>query len=174
MNAGGTLKKPTMKNIIIAFFLVCCVSCSFQSEVHYRGQKENREFTGIHALEIKQKGMDVKLLPSSTDTLSVTIRIDDMTLRGIDEQNMESPFRFTEEGGKLRIEPTYGGKVRESQGLITVKVPRSVESLDVETREGDIEATGIRARSIDLVSRKGSVKNEDCQGSEQMHISSHH
>lgn len=163
-----------MKNLIIAFVLVCCVSCSFQSEVHYRDQKENKDFTGIEALEIKQEGLDVQLSPSLNDTLSVAIRIDDMTLRGIDAENMESPFRFTVEKGKLRIEPTYGGKVRRSRGLITVLVPRSVEVVDVETREGDIEATGIHARAIGLVSRKGSVSNENCEGWEHMHISSHH
>lgn len=163
-----------MKNLIIAFVLVCCVSCSFQSEVHYRGQKENKDFTGIEALEIKQEGLDVKLSPSLNDTLSVAIRIDDMTLRGIDEENMESPFRFTVEKGKLRIEPTYGAKVRESRGLITVLVPRSVEMVEVETQEGNIEANGIRTKAIDLVSRKGSVSNENCEGREHMHISSHH
>lgn len=163
-----------MKNLIIAFVLVCCVSCSFQSEVHYRDQKENKDFTGIEALEIKQEGLDVKLSPSLNDTLSVAIRIDDMTLRGIDEENMESPFRFTEEGGKLRIEPTYGGKVRGSRGLITVLVPRNINAIEVETREGNIEAKGIRAKVIDLVSHKGSVKNENCEGREHMHISSHH
>lgn len=163
-----------MKNLIIAFVLVCCVSCSFQSEVHYQGQKENKVFTGIEALEIKQKGMDVKLSPSLSDTLSVAIRIDNMTLRGIDTENMESPFRFTVEKGKLRIEPTYGGKVKESRGLITVLVPRNVNTIEVETREGNIQANGIRAKVIDLTSRKGSVKNENCEGWEQMHISSHH
>lgn len=163
-----------MKKLIIAFVLVCCVSCSFQPEVHYRDQKENKVFTGIEALEIKQKGLDVKLSPSLSDTLSVAIRIDNMTLRGIDMENMESPFRFTVEKGKLRIEPTYGGKVKESRGLITVLVPRNVDIIEVETREGNIRANGIRAKVIDLVSRKGSVKNENCEGWEQMHISSHH
>ena len=171
---GRNNKKPIMKSLIIAFVLVCCVSCSFQTEVHYRDQKENKVFTGIEALEIKQKGMDVKLSPSLSDTLSVAIRIDDMTLRGIDTENMESPFRFMVEKGKLRIEPTYGGKVKESQGLIAVLVPRSVEMIEVETREGNIEANGIRAKVMDLVSREGSVKNEDCEGWEQMHIFSHH
>lgn len=163
------------KRVFARLWIACLLlsACSFGGDtVNYTDQREQREFTGIVFLEVREDGMDVRLLPSGNDTLYVDVRIDRMSIRGIDPENLKSPFTFKRKDGRLVVEPTYGGKVRESHGLVTVKVPSGVEEISVKTGKGDIRAQGLKVRSLELVSTQGKADAGDCQGCEDMRVSS--
>ncbi|MBR4403400.1 MAG: hypothetical protein IKT29_07740 [Flavobacteriales bacterium] len=124
---------------------------------------------GVTHIDIREDIFDVKIEPSWSDTLSVEVYAENITMSGMAgfEKLIKNEGLYEIERDSTRMEirnsrsMTRG--VKESKGEMTVKIPPGVTYVRVSSKRSDVRAEEVEFDTLEIYAMRGSVLLENCK-----------
>jgi hypothetical protein len=124
---------------------------------------------GVTHIDIREDIFDVKIEPSWSDTLSVEVYAEDITMGGMAgfEKLIKNEGLYEIERDSTRMEirnsrPMTRG-VKESKGEMTIKLPPVVSYVRVSSKRSDVRAANVEFDTLEVYATRGSVLLENCK-----------
>ena len=130
---------------------------------------EKIDRVGVTHIDIREDVFDVKIEPSWSDTLSVEVYAENITMNGMAgfEKLIKKESLYDVGGDSTHIEirnsrsMTRG--VKESKGEMTVKIPPGVTYVRVSSKRSDVRAEEVEFDTLEIYATRGSVLLENCK-----------
>ena len=162
------MKDINLHSVVCVVAMLMLSSCNSTFTRHnFCVEKIDR--VGVTHIDIREDVFDVKIEPSWSDTLSVEVYAENITMGGMAgfEKLIKKEGLYEIERDSTHIEirnsrPMTRG-VKESKGEMTIKLPPGVSYVRVSSKRSDVRAANVEFDTLEVYATRGSVLLENCK-----------